>query len=210
MAYPIGSKSMSLSIVKDPEDLREAILFVPFRMPAGPFPLHVLFHAASNPGQVLGSFQDHAYAHGVIVLATKSRGYTWDIISGSFGEDVRMIDRLLFETVRYFDIDRKRVSVDGFSDGASYALSLGLANGSIFSSILAFSTGFVAPGPRTVKPKVFLTHGTSDKVLPIDVCGRGIASYLRANGYVMQWKEFDRGHVVVDEIAAKAYATLRV
>ena len=43
------------------------------------------------------------------------------------------------------DVDRQRVCASGFSDGASYALSLGAANGDLFTHIAAFSPGFMRP-----------------------------------------------------------------
>ena len=43
---------------------------------------------------------------------------------------------------RRYAVDPSRVAVGGFSDGASYALSLGLTNGDLFTHVLAFSPGF--------------------------------------------------------------------
>ena len=65
------------------------------------------------------------------------------------------------------------VTVCGFSDGASYALSIGLANGDLFGHVLAWSPGFVAPPEFVGRPRVFVSHGTDDRVLPIDRCSRG-------------------------------------
>ena len=46
-------------------------------------------------------------------------------------------------------VDAGHLAIGGFSDGASYALGLGLANGDFFRDVLAFSPGFVPPGgPR--------------------------------------------------------------
>jgi poly(3-hydroxybutyrate) depolymerase len=42
-------------------------------------------------------------------------------------------------------VDPQRICVSGFSDGASYALSLGLANGDLFTHVAAFSPGFMRP-----------------------------------------------------------------
>ena len=58
--------------------------------------------------------------------------------------------------------------------GASYALSVGLTNGDLFSDILAFSPGFMAPAVRHGAPNIFISHGTQDTVLPIDRCSRRI------------------------------------
>ena len=45
---------------------------------------------------------------------------------------------------------------------ASYALSLGIANGNLFSHVLAFSLGFLAPASQTGSPRIFVSHGTQD------------------------------------------------
>jgi phospholipase/carboxylesterase len=45
---------------------------------------------------------------------------------------------------------------------ASYALSLGIANGNLFSHVLAFSLGFLAPASQTGSPRIFVSNGTQD------------------------------------------------
>ena len=92
----------------------------------------------------------------------------------------------------------------GFSDGASYALSLGLTNGDLFTHVLAFSPGFMAPRKRRGKPRLFLSHGTRDRVLPIDPCSRRIVPQVRRAGYDVTYREFDGPHTVPDEIAREA------
>ena len=51
------------------------------------------------------------------------------------------------------------IVAEGFSDGASYALCLGLLNGDLFTHVIAFSPGFVTDGSRRGKPRVFVSHG---------------------------------------------------
>jgi phospholipase/carboxylesterase len=39
----------------------------------------------------------------------------------------------------------------------------------IFTHIIAFSPGFVIPGAGLRgKPRIFVSHGTADRILPID------------------------------------------
>ena len=87
---------------------------------------------------------------------------------------------------------------------ASYALSLGLANGDLFGRVLAFSPGFVAAGPRHGGRRVFVSHGARDEVLPIDDTSRDVVPGLRRDGYVVEYREFDGGHVVPPDIARDA------
>jgi predicted esterase len=91
--------------------------------------------------------------------------------------------------------------VGGFSDGATYALSLGLINGDFFKSIVAFSPGFVINGDAHGKPRIFISHGTSDHILPIDRCGRRLAGELKAKGYDVTFREFDGDHEIPADIA---------
>jgi predicted esterase len=85
---------------------------------------------------------------GLVLLAPESRGTTWDVLRGGYGPDVAFIDRALEQTFGRYAVDPRRLAVGGFSDGASYALSLGITNGDLFGHVLAFSPGFMAPGGR--------------------------------------------------------------
>jgi phospholipase/carboxylesterase len=105
-------------------------------------------------------------------------------------------------------VDPGRVAIAGFSDGASYALSLGLANGELFSAVLAFSPGFAAPPSRHGAPRVFMSHGTGDRVLPVARTSRLIAPLLEASGLAVEYREFDGGHAIPAEIARAASAWL--
>ncbi len=186
-----------------------ARLYVPPELPAGPLPLVVLLHGAtSNPLEVLPILSEPARRHRFLLLAPKSRDYTWDIVRGGFGPDVAALDQLLMEVFGRFQVDPGRVAVAGFSDGASYALSLGLASGDLFSRILAFSPGFVVPGRRTGRPAVFISHGVADKVLPIERCSRRIVPLLRQDGYDVDYREFAGGHTVPADQAAAAVMPL--
>jgi hypothetical protein len=57
-------------------------------------------------------------------------------------------------------------AVAGFSDGASYAVSLGLTNGDIFDAVLAFSPGVAAPTRDADEPAFFAAHGPFERCCP--------------------------------------------
>jgi predicted esterase len=109
----------------------------------------------------------------------------------------RALDRV-FDTVA---VDPARVAVGGFSDGATYALSLALINGDLFSRAVAFSPGFVVEGTPHGAPQFFISHGMNDPVLPIDRCSRRIVRGLRERGYDVTFREFDGGHEIPGDIA---------
>jgi phospholipase/carboxylesterase len=180
----------------------EAVLAVPPGEPR-PRPLVVFFHGAGGTaGQSLAAVGDFARDRGVLVLAPTSVGRTWDLLTGGLGRDVAVLDTALERVSAGCAVSRTAVA--GFSDGASYALSLGLANGDLFEAVLAFSPGFVAAPGQEGSPRVWISHGTHDRVLPVDRCGRRVARELRAAGYDTTYEEFDGGHVVTPELVTAA------
>ena len=186
---------------------RDAVLRVPRKAASAPLPLLVLLHGATGSGERilrrLGAAPDEA---GVAVLAPDSRDSTWDAIGGRFGADVHFINRSLERVFDLVAVDPARIAVGGFSDGATYALSLGLINGDLFSRVLAFSPGFVVPGAPHGQPQIFVSHGTDDSILPIDRCSRLIVPALQKRGYDVTFHEFPGGHEVPASIAREGLA----
>ena len=187
---------------------RDGLLYVPKRYdPATPAPLVVLLHGAGARGtQLVELFTETAEARGYLILSPDSRGRTWDVILGGYGPDVVFMDRALAQVFEIYAVDPGRIALAGFSDGASYALSLGLINGGLFSDVLAFSPGFAAPSRTEDNPRIFIAHGVDDRVLPIDACSRRLVPTLKREGYDVAYREFDGGHVVPPEMVTAAIA----
>ena len=191
---------------------RDALLYVPPTVvPGTAAPLVVTLHGAGGDAAAgLALLQPLADERGLLLLAPASREATWDAIRGGYGPDVAVIDRALMRVFSGFAVDADRVAVAGFSDGASYALGLGLANGDLFRQIVASSPGFVPPGPpRQGAPPVFVSHGDADDVLPIDRTSRRIVPDLRDDGYDVTYREFAGPHTVPPDIAREAADRLR-
>jgi phospholipase/carboxylesterase len=185
---------------------RDGAFLVPAGLdPGKPAPLIVALHGAGGIAtQMLDLLAVQAERQGMIVLAPESRGSTWDVLTGGYGPDVAFIDRALTKIFQLHPIDPSRVALSGFSDGASYALSLGVINGELFDHILAFSPGFMAPTSTADTPRIFISHGVHDEVLPIDPCSRRIVPALRRAGYDVEYHEFDGSHVVPPEMVERA------
>jgi predicted esterase len=164
----------------------------------------MLHGAGGAGGHGLDLVRPLADAAGLIVVAPDSRGPTWDAVVDGYGPDVAFVDRALAGVFAAYRVDPARVAVGGFSDGASYALSLGLTNGDLFTHVLAFSPGFAAPAAKRGAPRLFVSHGTDDRVLPIDLCSRRIVPLARDAGYEVRYREFDGPHTVPPEIAGEA------
>lgn len=187
---------------------RDALLYVPRQYdPGRPAALVVLLHGAGGRApDLVPRLAATAEARAVLILAPQSRDRTWDVIMGGYGSDLADLDLALGQVFGLYAIRADRVAIGGFSDGASYALSLGLANGALFSDVLAFSPGFAAPGRSEGRPRLFICHGVRDAVLPIDACGRSLARKLREAGYDLDYREFDGGHAVPPEMVIAAMA----
>jgi len=172
---------------------RDGVLVVPER--EGPMPLILMLHGAGGTGRravrLLGPM---AAELGCAVLSPDSRGATWDAVTGAFGPDVRFLERALADAATRCEVAPGRVAAAGFSDGATYALALGRANGDRFSHLLAFSPGFLIPARRVGSPRIFVSHGRQDDVLPIASCSRVMVPRLRRDGYEVRYREFDGGH----------------
>jgi len=208
-APPTGSVSPGLQPL-DLESGRDGLLYVPAGYRADqPAPLVLMLHGAGGSAQGgLRPFQPLADAAGLILLAPDSRDVTWDLVRRGFGVDVAFIDRALAQTFGRVAVDSARVAVAGFSDGASYSLSLGLTNGDLFGRVIAFSPGFMEPARRRGRPPLFVSHGTRDDILPIDACSRPIVRALLRDGYDVHYREFNGPHTVPAEIASEAAAWL--
>jgi predicted esterase len=180
---------------------RDALVYVPpTYTPDRPAPLAVMLHGAGGDAQHgLSLLRPVADAADIILLAPYSRRGTWDIIAEErFGPDVLFINQALEQVVQQYRIDTRKLALGGFSDGASYALSLGLINGELFTHILAFSPGFYYTPNASGRPKVYISHGVHDHILPIEPCSRRMVPRLKKSGYEVFYHEFDGEHILPD------------
>jgi predicted esterase len=186
---------------------RDSYIYVPPDYRANqPRPLVLLLHGAGGHAHDgLRILLHLADKENLILVAPASHAATWDIIARrAYGADLALVDRSLDYVFGHYAIDPAHVGIGGFSDGASYALTLGLANGALFTHVLAFSPGFIGPIEQRGAPAVFVSHGDQDTVLSIDACGRKIERQLRAVDYALTYREFQGGHVIPPEVAVEA------
>ena len=197
----LGSSSVGRQIYLGMDRDRDAILQLPKSAGKEPLPLLVFLHGATQSAEDMFWYLDSAPDEtSVAILAPNARETTWDAITDTFGPDVEFLNGALQRVFDTVAIDPARISIGGFSDGATYAISLGLINGDLFTRVAAFSPGFLIDGAVHGKPSFYISHGTRDQILPIDSCGRRIAADLKSRGYEVTFREFDGRHEIPKDV----------
>jgi phospholipase/carboxylesterase len=178
----------------DVGDAGEALLYVPEGLDDHPAPLLVVLAGAGGDATAtVAELRADADARSYLLLAPSPHEHTWDVIQGEWGPDVELLDTAMAEVLTTMPIDRESVTVAGFSDGATYALALGLANGDLFTGTAAAAPGPLLEVPALGAPRVFIAHGRGDEVEPVDSSRENVET-LRDEGYEVEYVEFDGGH----------------
>jgi phospholipase/carboxylesterase len=186
---------------------RDGILYIPRGYKEGvPMPLALMLHGAGSTGRNVSYAFEIADNLGAIILAPDSRDEaSWDMLVGGFGPDIEFIGAALKDTYARCSVDRKRMAIAGHSDGASYALSLGIGTGETFGRIMAFSPGVMQPIEVHGKPRIFISHGISDQVMPIDVTSRQFVPRLKKLGYDVTYREYEGRHGVPPAVVREGF-----
>ncbi len=187
---------------------------------AGPAPLLVLLHGATErPATMLARFRAEADRRGIVLLAPKSAGTTWDMIadidrsrrtivrsrSARLDVDPPRINRAVGAIFARVPVDPARVALAGFSDGASYALTIGTDNAGLFGTLLIFSPGILyLSARRTPGQRVFLSHGRSDPVLSFRASQARFVPHLRREGLAVTFRAFDGRHELPGPVVGEA------
>jgi phospholipase/carboxylesterase len=197
----IGQQALKLG------DNRDGLLYIPRGYKTDiAAPMVLMLHGAGNTAQSVAYTFEIADDLGVIILAPDSRDEaTWDFLIHGFGEDVEFIGAALRSTYARCNVDRKRMAIAGHSDGASYALSLGLGTGDTFGRIMAFSPGVMQPAEVHGKPRIFISHGVSDPVMPINITSRKFVPRLKGLGYDVTYREYEGRHGVPPAIVREGF-----
>lgn len=186
---------------------RDAYLYVPNGLdPSKPAPLIVMFHGKTQPAnETLGEWKRVAARRKCLVLAPHSRALTWNVDNGPGGPDAQFVDRALQAVFDRFNVDPKHIAAAGFSDGGTYCLSLGLVNGDFFSDLLAFAPiRYNAPN-AVGEPRIFFSNGNRDQGAVISFT-LSMSRQLKADGYDVEFHEFNGGHWMDEDGVKKAMA----
>ncbi|MFL6590205.1 MAG: alpha/beta hydrolase [Chthoniobacterales bacterium] len=184
---------------------RDGFLSVPesYR-PERQIPLILMLHGSHMQSANFTKFCESAAKESIAVAVPESRGLTWDGVRGVFGPDIEFLDRVLASVFDRLAVDQRRLAIAGFSDGASYSLSVGLSNGDLFSHVIAYSPEFLNAPTRYGKPPIFITHGARDPVLSVNSTERVVRG-LQSSGYQVEFKEFSGGHFMPADLVKESF-----
>lgn len=182
-------------------------VFVPAHyQPGTPIGLLVMLHGGGSAGQqYIGTFQALADAHDFIILAPDSKQLTWDMIASTrVGVDIPRLEMAIEYVLQRATIDPARIWLGGHSDGASYALTLGTANGDRFRKLLIFAAGIYWTPYKIGRPDVRVVHGQFDPVFPFSQVTSEVVRPLERAGYAVTFAPFAGGHDLPSDVAEAA------
>ena len=175
--------------------------------PAKPTTLALFLHggiSAPQPGRGKGQwrvFKEEADREGWIAAAPSS--YDKCLWWKPEGEE-HVVETIRFLSAR-FNLDRNRVILAGFSDGASGAYSLGMKRPDLFAACIPWNgaVGVVTAPPAGASPFYTTncrltawraTHGGKDQLYP-SASQKPVIEQLKAAGVAIEWKDFETvGH----------------
>lgn len=191
-----------------------AIAYVPASAPAHP-PLLVLLHGAGHEQAVMvRHFEAEADKRGIALLAPDSQGITWDSVAIAeeppspdsplghdlahrFGRsrDAGRVEAAIINLEKQVPIDRAHVVLAGFSDGATFALAMGMSRDYPFAAVIAWSPGIAIETESAAKGRrVFVSHGRQDPLLAFQTTCADIVPLVRSEGGSVTFLPFDGGH----------------
>jgi phospholipase/carboxylesterase len=198
---PTQRATLGLSTIDLGSFERRCRLFVPqsYR-PEKPLPLMLMFHGSGGRAlATIESLREWAEHLEIIVVATDAFEGTWDALEGEFGTDILAADLALRAAFDRCAIDPAHLCVAGYSDGATYALGVGRANGDLFTQVVALAPGRLLGVEATGRPRFFVAHGVDDQILPINTASRVIVPELRKR-YNVEYHEFSGGHLIPENV----------
>ncbi|HCV43736.1 MAG TPA: hypothetical protein DGH68_09660 [Bacteroidetes bacterium] len=140
-----------------------------------------------------------------------SGGFTWYDIDAVGTPDPAMFksscDKLsafVGDALARYPIDKKQVYLFGFSMGTVMAYAMAFTQPDLFRGIVA-NSGYIAEGTHLTyrwdqldNVEFFVTHGTQDPIIPIQIAGRA-KQLLEAGRVRFEYKEYPMAHQIGEE-----------
>jgi phospholipase/carboxylesterase len=193
---------------------QDAIAYVPASADPHPSLLVLLHGAGHRQREMIEQFTAEADARGIVLLAPTSQGITWDSVATaeeppslssplanaqarrfSASRDADRVEAAIVALGKQVAVDRARTVLAGFSDGATFALAMGMARTHAFAAVIAWSPGIAIRAASPAKGRrVFISHGRQDPLLRFDeTCGE-IVPLVQSEGGAVAFMPFDGGH----------------
>lgn len=167
-----------------------AVLLTPEPIdPERRYPLVTVFHGAGRQDEMLvKGLRDEPDARQAFFLIPRSLDPTWDLISGPSRHDLDFLEYAYDLIGRRYPIDYARQVLMGYSDGASYALSVGISNGRHFDALIGWAAGFLVVDPdrfdpEAPKPRLYLEYGSHDPLFPFEHVALPMRERLEEAGF---------------------------
>ena len=163
------------------------------------YPLLTVLHGAGRQDEMLvRAYRDEPERRQGVFFIPRSTLPTWDLITGEDRPDLDFLEHAYAEIYRRVPVDHARQALIGYSDGASYALAIGLSNPRLFSAIMGWAAGFVVFDPAGIapddpKPRILLEHGSHDPVFPFDQIAVRNRAILQRLGYEVTFRVDEGG-----------------
>ena len=177
-----------------------AVLLTPSHIdPDRRYPLFTVLHGAGRQDKMLvKACRDEPDHRDAFFLVPRSVEPTWDLIVGGQPDDLDFLAFAYDLIYRRYPIDPGRQVLIGYSDGASYALSLAISNPQVFSAALCWAAGFAMYGgepntPDPAKPYVYLEYGTHDEIFSFEQVALPMQKNLERAGYRVEFSVDEGG-----------------
>jgi phospholipase/carboxylesterase len=204
---------LPLGLVWIERGAQRAALFTPDEIePGRRYPLLAVLHGAGRQDELLmKAYRDEAERRQALFLVPRSFHMTWDLIalgvqggaathrdSASDRPDLDFLEYAYDLIFRRYPVDAERLALIGYSDGASYALSVGLSNPQLFRAVMGWAAGFVAiendaAAPEVPRPAVLIEYGTHDELFPFEQVAVPMRQQLEAHGCAVTFRVDEGG-----------------
>ncbi len=162
--------------------------------PGRSYPLVTVLHGAGRQDEQLAKgLRDQPERRQALFLIPRSLHPTWDLIVGAGRPDLDFLEYAYDLIYRRYPVDPARQALLGYSDGASYALSVGLSNPRVFSAVMGWAAGFKLVDESAIaagdpKPRVLLEDGSHDPLFPFQHIALPMKADLEARGYALEFR----------------------
>ena len=192
--------------------------------PAVSYPLVIMLHGfGAHMGDLAGlapAIEDRGYVYAcpnaplAFDFGGGHTGYGWmprqnvaspEEVQAAREKSEALLEDFFEEAFEKLNATRGKVALLGFSQGGAMTYRCGLKSPEVFSGLVALSAAVF--DPEILRPRlpdnrdqpVFVAHGTRDMQIDVETA-RATRSFLEAEGYRPQYREYNMGHEIPFEV----------